>query len=137
MKILIDTGVFVSVLSKEKSYENSLNLLEKVRQGRIEGFVSVMTVAEIISIFSRLGEEETIVAKASIESLVGEDRIVPVTKRLAEVAGKIKADYRMSLADAFIVATAILIGCRHVVTTEPEIKQVDNKLIGVREPKEL
>ena len=137
MKILIDTGVFVSVLNKEGGHENSLGLLEKVRQGKMEGFISVMTIAEIISIFARLGEEETLVAKASIESLMGEDRIVPVTKQLAEAAGRIKADYGMSLADAFIIATALLIDCKCLATMDPEIRQVDGKLIGVKEPKEL
>lgn len=137
MKVLIDTGIFVSVLNKEKGYENSLGLLEQIRQKKIEGFISVMTIAEIISIYRRLGEEETLVAKAGIESLIGEERIVPVTKDLAEAAGGIKAEYKMSLGDAFIIATAVSIGCECLMTLDPEIKQVDGKLIKVKEPRQL
>lgn len=139
MKVLIDTGIFVSVLNKEKGFESSVDFLEKIRnKNKIEGFISVMTIAEIISIYHRLGgEEETIVAKTNIENLIGEDKIVPVTKSIAELAGKVKADYRMSLGDAFIIATALSIGCACVVSLDPEIRQVDNKLIKVREPKQL
>jgi predicted nucleic acid-binding protein len=136
-KILIDTGVFVNVLNKEKGFDSSVELLEKIRSKKIEGFISVLTIAEIISIYSRLGEEETIVAKTSIESLIGEDRMVPITKQIAELAGRVKADYRMSLGDAFIVAAAISINCEYVVSLDPEIRQVDNKLIKVRTPKQL
>jgi predicted nucleic acid-binding protein len=138
MNVLIDTGIFVSVLNKEKGFESSVDFLEKIRNNKIEGFISVMTIAEIISIYHRLGgEEETIVAKTNIENLIGEDKIVPVTKSIAELAGKVKADYRMSLGDAFIIATALSIGCACVVSPDPEIRQVDNKLIKVREPKQL
>lgn len=136
-KILIDTGVFVNVLNKEKGFDSSVKLLEKIRSKKIEGFISVMTIAEIISIYSRLSEEETIVAKTSIENLIGEDRMVPVTKQIAELAGRAKADYKMSLGDAFIVAAAISINCEYVVSLDPEIRQVDNKLIKVRAPKQL
>lgn len=135
MKVLIDTGVFVSVLNKEKGYESALGLLEKIRRKNIEGFISVMTIAEIISIYRRLGEEETIVAKTNIESLIGEDRIVPVTKQLAELAGKVKADYRVSLGDAFIIATAVSISCEYLVTLDPEIRAVN--LIGTKAPREV
>ncbi|MEM2139533.1 PIN domain-containing protein [Nitrososphaera sp.] len=134
MKVLIDTGVFVRVLNKEKGYEDSLALLEKVRAKKVEGFVSLMTIAELISIYYRVGEEETLAAKANIESVIGEDRIVPITKEIAELAGKTKAGYRMSLGDAFIVATAMSIGCDCVVSLDPEVKQVDGKLVKVREP---
>jgi predicted nucleic acid-binding protein len=136
-KVLIDTGIFVSVLNKEKGFDSSVDFLEKIRSNEIEGFISVMTIAEIISIYHRLGEEETIVAKTNIENLIGEDRIVPVTKGIAELAGKVKADHRMSLGDAFIIATALSIDCTYVVSLDPEIRQVDNKLIKVREPKHL
>ena len=138
MNVLIDTGIFVSVLNKEKGFESSVDFLEKIRNNKIEGFISVMTIAEIISIYHRLGgEEETIVAKTNIENLIGEDKIVPVTKSIAELAGKVKADYKMSLGDAFSIATALSMDCAYVVSLDPEIRQVDNKLIKVREPKQL
>jgi len=137
MKVLIDTGVFVNVLNKEKGFESSVGMLEKVRTQKLEGFISVMTIAEIISIYRRLGEEETVVAKADIEALIGEDRIIPVTKGIAEGAGKIKAEYKMSLADALIVATSAMVGCDYLASLDPEIKQVDGKLVKIREPRQL
>ncbi|MGH9877661.1 MAG: type II toxin-antitoxin system VapC family toxin, partial [Nitrososphaerales archaeon] len=60
---------------------------------------------------------------------------IPVIKRIAESAGRIKASYKVSLGDAFIIATAILAGCETLVSLDPEIKEVD--LIKVKEPREL
>jgi len=135
MRILIDTGVFINVLNKESNYKSSVKLLEKIQRKEIEGFISVTTIAEIISIFYRISEEETLVAKTCIETFISEDRIVPIIKRIAEFAGRIKASYSISLGDAFIIATAILAGCECLVTLDPEIKKID--LIDVKEPKEL
>lgn len=135
MRVLVDTGIFINVLNKERGYESSVDFLEKIQRKEVEGFVSVITISEIISIFHRISEEETIIAKTYIESLIGEDRIIPIIKRIAEFAGRIKASYRISLGDSFIVATAILTGCEYLVSLDPEIKKVD--LVEVKEPKEL
>jgi len=135
MRVLVDTGVFINILNKEPNYENSVKFLEKIQRKEIEGFISVTTIAEIISIFYRISEEETLIAKTCIETFINEDRIVPIIKRIAEFAGRIKASYSISLGDAFIVATAILAGCECLVSLDPEIKKVD--LIDVKKPKEL
>jgi predicted nucleic acid-binding protein len=135
MRVLVDTGVFINILNKEPNYENSVKLLEKIQRKEIEGFISVITIAEIFSIFYRISEEETLIAKTCIETFITEDRIVPIIKRIAEFAGRIKASYNISLGDAFIVATAILAGCECLVSLDPEIKKVD--LIDVKEPKEF
>jgi predicted nucleic acid-binding protein len=136
MKALIDTGIFASVLNKEQGYQSSLEFLEKIRSRKIEGFISVITIAEIISIYQRVGEEETVIARASVEGLIGEERIVPVTKSIAELAGRVKAEFKVSLGDAFIAATAILIGCKYLVTLDPELRDV-GLLIEAKAPNEL
>lgn len=135
MKVLIDTGVFVNLLNKEQGYDRSAKFLEKIQKREIDGFISVITISEILSIFYRISEEETLTVKMYIETLIGEERIIPVIKRIAESAGRIKASYKVSLGDAFIIATAILAGCETLVSLDPEIKEVD--LIKVKEPREL
>ena len=50
---------------------------------------------------------------------------------------RVKAEYRVSLGDAFIIATAVSIGCEYLVSLNSEIKQVDGKLIVVKEPRQL
>ena len=135
MKVFVDTGIFINVLKKEEGYEYSVKFLEKIQRKEIEGFISVITISEILSVFYRISEEETITAKNYIESLIGEDGIIPIIKRIAEFAGRIKASYKVSLGDALIVATTIFVGCECLVSLDPEIKKVD--LIKVKGPKEL
>jgi len=45
--VFVDANVFLDVLWKNKGWESSLEVIEKVRRGEIKGFVSVLTIAII------------------------------------------------------------------------------------------
>jgi len=135
MKVVIDTGIFINILNKEHGYEYSVEFLNKIRKKEIEGFISVATIAEIVSLFYKISERDTSIANAYIESIIGKDKIVPIVRNIAELAGRIKSSYKISLGDAFIVATAVLMGCDYMISQDPEIKKID--LIDVKGPKEF
>ena len=135
MRLLVDTGIFVGFLNDEPNADFSGRLLEKIQDGKMEGFISTITIAEIFSIYHRVSERRTMQAKAYIESVIGDENIMPVFKEVSELAGKVKATHKVSLGDAVIIATAAILGCDYLVTLDREIKAVD--LVKAREPKEL
>ena len=135
MRVFLDTGVFLNILNKESGYKSSVKLLEKIQDKKVEGFLSVITFAEMFSIYYRISKEKTNSAKNFVQSITGEENIVPVIRSIAELAGKIKAEYKVSLGDALIISTSIKIGCDYLVSFDPEIKNVG--LVKVREPSEL
>lgn len=135
MRVLIDTGVFVNFLNDEPKAEFSEKLLEKIQNKKIEGFISTITIAEIFSLYYRISDKKTIRAKTYIESIISNENIIPTFKPIAELAGKIKSDYNVSLGDGIIMATALLTGCDYLISLDLEMKKVD--LIKVNEPKEL
>ncbi len=134
MKVLIDTGIFVNVLNEESDSESSARLLKKVHDKQIQAVISTITLSEILSIFYRISERRTMKAKIYVETIVGSKNIIPVFRAVAEVAGKIKASYRLSLGDALIVSTAILTGCDYITTRDREIEAIP--MIESRRPEE-
>ncbi len=135
MKVLVDTGIFISVLNDEPDAESSADLLEKIHNKQIHGVISTITISEILSIFYRISERRTIKAKIYVESIIGSKNIIPVFKAVAELAGKIKASHRLSLGDALIISTAMITGCNYITTRDAEIEAVN--LIETRKPEEI
>jgi predicted nucleic acid-binding protein len=135
MRVLIDTGIFVNFLNDEPKAEFSGKFLEQIQNKKIEGLISTITIAEIFSLYYKISERRTIRAKTYIESIIEGENIIPTFKSIAELAGKIKSGYKVSLGDSIIIATAILTGCDYLISLDPEIKKID--LIEVKEPKEL
>ncbi len=74
-------------------------------------------------------------AKIYVESIVGSKNMIPVFRAVAELAGKIKASYRLSLGDALIISTAVLTGCDYIATRDREIEAVP--VIKSRRPEEI
>jgi predicted nucleic acid-binding protein len=135
MKVLVDTGIFVNFLNDEPKAEFSGKLLEQIQNKKIEGLISTITIAEIFSLYYKISEKKTVRAKIYIESIVENKNIIPTFKLIAELAGKIKSSYKVSLGDSIVIATAVLTGCDYLISLDPEIKKID--LIEVKEPKEL
>ena len=135
MRVLVDTGIFINVLNDEPNAEFSEKLLQQIQNKKIDGLISTITLAEIFSIYYRISEKATIRAKVYVESIIEKDKIIPVFKSIAELGGKIKSKYKVSLGDAIIIATAVLANCDYLVSLDREIKKVN--VIEVKEPKEL
>jgi len=135
MRVLVDTGIFVNFLNDEPKAEFSEKFLQQIQNKKIEGLISTITITEIFSLYYRISEKITIHAKTYIESIIDNKKIIPTFKPIAELAGKIRSSYKVSLGDAVIIATALLTSCDYLISFDPEIKKVD--LIEVKEPKEL
>ena len=57
---------------------------------------------------------------------------VQVDERIALIAGRVKATYSMSYADAFVVATAIVKEAK-IVTGDPEFESIDVQVLWIRQ----
>nr|CAI64266.1 hypothetical protein [uncultured archaeon] len=57
---------------------------------------------------------------------------VQVDERIALIAGRVKATYSVSYADAFVVATAIMKEAT-IVTGDPEFKSIDMQVLWIQQ----
>ena len=125
MKIFLDTWVLVE---RYKGNAEAAKLL-KMAKNKLEMHISHVTVAELTNVISReFGEREALVQYALLKhsGLVLDGTSEEITRN----AGLFKTRYRFSLADAFVLASAIACSVDVLVTGEErqydeEWKEVD------------
>ena len=115
---VLDTSALLAFLYGERGRDQVENLLIRAAGGRLTVRLHRIHLCEVYYLFHRKGGEKP--AEAMVDDVRKlpiriEDRVSPALMR---EAGKTKAVYRVSLADAFAVGlaklrNAILVSCDH------------------------
>jgi len=136
MNIFIDTSICVDVL-RTKGAEKSVQLFESL-QDRNEGYVSVITVAEL-SAGAHLSPRADALEKT--EALLAHVDVISLTEAIAFEGGKIFADLsnagkKIEFNDCLIAATARALGMEQIVTRNSDhFRRIDGIIPVV--PEEL
>lgn len=135
--ILLDTNIFLNVKNKEQQfYEFSKKLLDSVDDGKFRAILSVISVAEICAGYHEAGEErEKDDFMAHIQSSPN-FKVVNLDPSLADYSGKIRAQTKLRLPDAILVATALIQKARTIATHDERLKNA-SKLIKIASAREL
>ncbi|MBI4308975.1 MAG: type II toxin-antitoxin system VapC family toxin [Candidatus Omnitrophica bacterium] len=104
---VFDTSAFLTLTRNEQGSDAVARLLSLARQKKTVIYVSFVTFTEIYyTVCQAQGEDEAREAVSLINTLSIEK--VHSSDVLALSAGRIKAHHRLSVADAFVAATAFL-----------------------------
>ena len=135
--ILLDTNILLNVKNKEQHfYQFSKKLLDAVDDGKVRAIVSVISVAEICAGYHETGEEmEKHDFMAHIQSSPN-FKVVNLDPSLADYSGKIRAETRLRLPDAVVVATALIEKARAIATHDESLKNA-GRLIKVASARDL
>lgn len=122
-KVVLDTKPLIKLFAGEDGCDAVQKILSRVESGEIEAAVSVVSLTEIY--YKYLQEGRPDLAKARVEMLrhaiylgkLGVDEDVAVT------AGMFKGKYNVSVADAFIAASAYFEGST-VISDDPDFKKI-------------
>lgn len=130
-KVVLDAFALLTMLGKDTGYEAVETHLEKSADGQLKAYMSLINWGEVYYILLKRGKtleaEELWEGRRSYPI----DFVEPTARRIRE-AGKIKATYPVSYADAFCIALAIEREAE-VITGDEEFKTVDGlKLIWIR-----
>jgi predicted nucleic acid-binding protein len=122
-KIVLDTKPLIKLFAKEEGWEEVQKILTKVEDGEIEAAISVVTLTEIY--YKYLQEKRPDLAKTRTQNLryaiylkkleIGEEATVK--------AGDYKGEYNVSIADAFIAASAYLEDST-IISDDPDFKKI-------------
>jgi predicted nucleic acid-binding protein len=121
MKVCIDTSVFIAVKNTEADAHQCEKILDAVDDKEIEGVVSSIVIAETLVGFYMNKEEKeaedflTHVAQSWQVSLVG--------LHVADKAARLRADQKMKLPDAIILASAEIVGAECFVTKDDMLRK--------------
>jgi len=120
---IFDSHALLKLFQKEKGYERVVRLLEEIRKTGAAKFLNAINLGEIIYSTKRdFGDQKKLEVLANIERLGF--TILEVPKDLVFQAAEYKAEYSISYADCFTLASAI----EHkatIVTGDPEFKKVE------------
>jgi len=120
---IFDSYALLKLFQKEKGYEKVAQLLEEVRKSGATKYLNAINLGEIIYSTKReFGDQKKLEVLANIERL--DFNILPISNNLIYEAAEYKAQYNISYADCFALASAI----EHkaaLVTGDPEFKKVE------------
>ena len=109
-RILIDTMHLASLLIEKDKDGPYLQLARAIKNQKIIGVVSVVTLTELIK---NLGEEN----RQKITELTYTNLVfINVTQKIASHAGDLRLKYDIPTIDSLIAATGIVENTKHVLT---------------------
>jgi len=130
-KYVLDSFAILAYLAEQEGADVVEDLLNKAESGKVYLYLNYVNLGEVYYITFR----EKDVNEAN-ESIVLVKRMpiefVQVDERIALTAGRVKATYSMSYADAFVVATAIVKEAK-IVTGDPEFKSIEAQVLWIRQ----
>ncbi|MBI4258136.1 MAG: PIN domain-containing protein [Thaumarchaeota archaeon] len=130
--IFVDANVFLEVLWKQKGWKSSLRVLEKVRKGKLRGYVSVLSTAIIYFFLSQ--DLPRSKALSELRKGVGKFELCDNTAKDAEAALK---DKRFSdFEDALQFYSAISVSKIMITRNKKDFKAVSRE-IEVLTPEEF
>ena len=105
-RIVFDSYALIALFRQETGHEFVRDLLVKMANDEIEGFISAVNVGEIYYMISRKSNSKN--AEAAISAVKQMPlQIIDADLKLCMEAAAIKAKYSLSYADAFAAAVSI------------------------------
>ena len=122
----LDTSAIIAYFANEAGADTVEGILALADRRRTEVYASFMTFMEVLyGVWKRLGEKEGKAAYLRLKSLAV--RQLDVSEELLLAASRIKATYDLSVADAWIAATAFATKSQ-LVHKDPEFRSLEGKL---------
>ena len=120
---LLDTSALLALRDDEQGAQAVADLLQQAGDAKLKCYACFMSLMEVLyRIWKDEGEQAGYLAYEMVQSLpviwIHED------KHLLELSARIKANNRLSIADAWIAASAILQDAT-LVHKDPEFKVLD------------
>lgn len=112
-KILIDTMHIYELLTEEKEGGPYFKLAQAIKNQKITGVISVITLAELVNILSKD------IYKEKIKDLLSSNLdVIDTDRTIAIRAGEIHMNYKLPLGDSLIAATGVVENVKHILTED-------------------
>lgn len=123
-KFVLDSYAIVALVDKEKGQERVVQRLVAAQNNKIALYMSLVNWGEILYTFEReRGGQFAIELEQELDEYPM--KLMGVDRRRIRAAARLKSVYRLSYADAFVVALAQELNAT-VITGDPEFKSVEH-----------
>jgi predicted nucleic acid-binding protein len=123
---VLDTSAYFTLFEDEEGSDTVQNILEQAKVGDAIVFTSFVSFTEVFYITFREEDENSAVNRINLMSKLEIER-VESSKELGLIAGRLKANNRISFADSWIAATAKSYGAT-LVHKDPEFDQLKEEI---------
>ena len=122
-KIVLDTKPLIKLFAMEEGWDAVQKILSRVEAGDLEAAISVVTLTEIY--YKYMKEKRADLAEARMNQLryALYLRKVGIDEDVAVKAGDFKGRYDISIADAFIAATAYFEELT-IISDDPDFEKI-------------
>ncbi len=121
-KILIDTMHLIGILKDDSHFE----LAKAIKDEKIVGIVSVVSLTELIKILGRKEEGRKRIPGIT-QQLISSNLIFEhVNPTVAISAGELRLKYDIPTADSLIAATGIVENVKHILTDDEHFEATKN-----------
>ena len=120
---LLDTKPLIKLFAQEEGWEEVKEILSRIEAGQLEAGISVVTLTEVY--YKYLQEQRPDLAKTRTEQLKYALylRKLQIDQDVAIKAGEFKGKYGISIADAFIAASAYSQDAT-VISDDPDLGKI-------------
>jgi predicted nucleic acid-binding protein len=119
-----DTAPVIYFVEAHPEYDAQITpIFERIRQGELEGFTSVITLLEVLVQPIRLNRID-LVSRYRQLLLDSEHFSMLLSRESAELAAELRARYNLRTPDALQVATALVRRCEAFLTNDARLKRV-------------
>jgi predicted nucleic acid-binding protein len=122
----LDTSAFFTYFEEEDGADKVQSLFEMSKSGKVEIFASFVSYVEVFYITCQNEGEESAKCRIELMNELPMSRI-DSNEELGLLAGRIKANYKLSFADAWVAATAIILDAI-LVHKDPEFRNLKDKI---------
>jgi len=122
-KIVLDTKPLIKLFAQEEGWEAVQEILSRVESGELEAGISVVTLTEIYYKYWQEKRPDLAVARTEQLRYAIYLKKLGIDEEAAVKAGEWKGKYKVSIADAFIAASAHSEGAV-VVSDDPNFKRI-------------
>lgn len=105
-RIILDTKPIIKLFAQEESWELIQGILSKIEEGDVEAGISVVTLTEIYYKYRKEGRKDLATTRTLQLRYAIYLKKFEITEDIAVKAGEFKGRENISIADAFIAATA-------------------------------
>lgn len=131
MKKVIDTEALLAFYLGETGADKIEQILRQSHNGSLECFLNIVNLSEFYYILARKSKNIADEKERNLRSFG--IKIVPVDDdSLWREASRIKASHSLSLADAFAIATAVVLKADLVAGLDRELRGIDVKIERIR-----
>lgn len=122
-KVVLDTKPLIKLFAEEEGWETVKEILSRIEADELEAGISVVTLTEIYYKYLQEGRPDLAVARTEQLKYALYLKKFAIDEDVAIKAGEFKGRYNVSIADAFIAASACSEGAT-VISDDPDFKKI-------------